>query len=332
MRHDLRKRRPAPAQRGVSMVEIMVALLLGLVLVAGVGQIYLSSKQTYRMQDAQSRLQENARYALELLSHDIRLAGYMGCKSGAITPTVIANSPITAITPTTVITGGDNSAGSFANPTPALSNNLSNVVQNTDAITVQFGESCGAVTTGAISNPSDVNLSFLSTVIPAANSCTLTDQEPMALADCNAAHIFRVGQANNTASLNRTYSAGSELMLFRSYAYYIRLNSANQPALYRYDNTSNSSYELVEGIEDMQISYGLDTDTPADGSANQYVASSAVANWAQVVGVRITLRVRSLDDNLAENPRTYSFNGGNVTDRRLARTFTATIGIRNPLQ
>ena len=63
-------------QRGISLVEIMVALLLSLFLMGGVIQIYLSSKQTYRTQEGNSRLQENGRFAMEILSRQIRMAGY----------------------------------------------------------------------------------------------------------------------------------------------------------------------------------------------------------------------------------------------------------------
>jgi type IV pilus assembly protein PilW len=63
-------------QSGVSLVEIMVALTAGLLLTVTVGQIYLANKQTYRLQEAQSRLQEDGRYALDILTRNIRLAGY----------------------------------------------------------------------------------------------------------------------------------------------------------------------------------------------------------------------------------------------------------------
>ena len=150
-------------------------------------------------------------------------------------------------------------------------------------------------------------------------------------------HIFRASAGTNqnkdttgtaTSALGKTYPAGSEIMPFRSYTYFIRENPAAQPALYRIDNNKDSSEgadELVEGIENMQITYGVDTD--ADGSANQYV--DAPGNWAQVISVRIVLTLRSIDDNLTAATRTYSYNGANVTDRRLARSFTSTIGLRN---
>ena len=64
--------------RGLSLVELMVAMVISLVLLAGVMQIYLYSKKNYLIQDSLARLQENGRYAMDLLSRDLRLAGYFG--------------------------------------------------------------------------------------------------------------------------------------------------------------------------------------------------------------------------------------------------------------
>ena len=86
--------------------------------------------------------------------------------------------------------------------------------------------------------------------------------------------------------------------------------------------------ELVEGIEDMQIEYGLDLD--ADGDADTYL-SGAGLDMSQVVAVRVSLLVRSLADNLTSAPQTYVYNGVAVTatDNRLRKVFTATITLRN---
>lgn len=72
--------RPASAcrERGMTIVEIMIGLLLSMVLSAGVIQIYLSNKQTYYLQDEMSRLQENGRFAIEVLQRAIRAAGISG--------------------------------------------------------------------------------------------------------------------------------------------------------------------------------------------------------------------------------------------------------------
>ena len=63
-------------QQGVSLVEIMVSLVAGLILTAGVIQIFIANKQTYRVNNASARIQENARFALETLGRYLRIAGY----------------------------------------------------------------------------------------------------------------------------------------------------------------------------------------------------------------------------------------------------------------
>ncbi len=65
---------------GFGLIELMVAIAISLLLFAGVLNIFLSSKQTYRGQSALSRLQENGRNAIDLMSRDIRMAGYSGCQ------------------------------------------------------------------------------------------------------------------------------------------------------------------------------------------------------------------------------------------------------------
>ena len=67
--------------KGFTLVEILIAMMIGLFLLAGVLQIFINSKQSYRMQEALARLQESGRFALDFLDRDIRMAGYRGCAS-----------------------------------------------------------------------------------------------------------------------------------------------------------------------------------------------------------------------------------------------------------
>ena len=63
-------------QKGLSLVEIMIALTLGLLLMTGVVQIFLANKQTFTMADNVSRLEENGRYALNVIAQHLRMGGY----------------------------------------------------------------------------------------------------------------------------------------------------------------------------------------------------------------------------------------------------------------
>jgi len=70
-------------QKGISLVEVLVAMTLGLVLILGVVQIFASSRQTYQVQDASARLQEDGRYVLTRISQELRMAGMFGCLTQA---------------------------------------------------------------------------------------------------------------------------------------------------------------------------------------------------------------------------------------------------------
>jgi type IV pilus assembly protein PilW len=69
------------AQLGVTVIELMVALLLGLLLTGGAIQVFVSNRATYGFNEGFARVQENGRFALDTLSYHARLAGYLGCLS-----------------------------------------------------------------------------------------------------------------------------------------------------------------------------------------------------------------------------------------------------------
>src|SRR5690242_20585069 len=69
--------------KGFTLVELMIALTLGLVVVGSVISVMLANKRTYRSNEALSQIQESARTAFELLARDARQAGVNGCDNGA---------------------------------------------------------------------------------------------------------------------------------------------------------------------------------------------------------------------------------------------------------
>ncbi len=80
-----KNKQPATAARGFSLVELMIALLIGLVIAIGVVQIFSATRATYQLDESLARAQENGRFALEFLSQDVRHAGYAGCNRDAST-------------------------------------------------------------------------------------------------------------------------------------------------------------------------------------------------------------------------------------------------------
>src|SRR4051794_24843321 len=79
-------------RRGFSLVELLVAMGLSLILLAGVATMFASSRGSYETNERLARLEENGRFALDTIARDIRSAGYLGCSNFASTNLVV-NKP-----------------------------------------------------------------------------------------------------------------------------------------------------------------------------------------------------------------------------------------------
>ena len=144
--------------RGLSLVELMVALVVGLLLMAGTISIFLSNKRTYEITDDLSRLQENARFALETMLRDLRMAGNLGCGQRSVNLTTEVAVPSDGILwdLTTNLEGLDDGATAWSPSGRATSadNNVSGLrdvpvapLAGTDAITLRYGAGPGLVMT-----------------------------------------------------------------------------------------------------------------------------------------------------------------------------------------
>jgi type IV pilus assembly protein PilW len=69
-------RRP---ERGFSLTELMLAMTLGLLVIAASGQLYVGSRNAQHIVDTKTSLTENARFAMNFLGRDLRMAGYFTC-------------------------------------------------------------------------------------------------------------------------------------------------------------------------------------------------------------------------------------------------------------
>jgi len=150
------------------------------------------------------------------------------------------------------------------------------------------------------------------------------------LADENSAAIF------DTEALTISKNSTGELRRVATVAYYISNNASGVPTLFRsIDGIANP---LVEGVEQMQILYGLDTS--GDNAANTYMNSAAIAlsatnDMSQAVTARLNFIMRSQQEVRENNiAQTYSMPGEadyNVTDKYARQVFTTTVTLRNRL-
>ncbi len=352
-------------QAGYSLIELMLALALGLLVIAGIVNLFVGNNQTYSVLNGQSRLQENARFAFDFISRATRTAGYLGC---APEPQNIvrglrgdwANVPEFNIT--RMVEGHDgNPGGSFS---PSLNSLPGGVAGNT--INGANGIATGNVADGtdvlvlrSLRNPRRLAATLQpggSPVVAAPGGVTdLTTSDVAFVGDCEQGALFRVtnvaingseatlgatsaangGNFENRAQvdsptglvpftlsvLNRAYGREALLGTIETSVFFIAPSaSANNrgttPMALWQKQGDLPPMELVAGVNDMQILYGIDTTNDGQANVNRYLDFDQVPNVEQIVALRITLAVDSVD----VVP---------TTNAALQRTYTKTLLLRN---
>lgn len=318
-------------ERGFSLVEMLVAMLLGITLMAAVVQIFISSKQTYRMRDQVAALTDNGRFAVELMQREIRMAGYSGCRTlSSLQPNVVADNPPDFSEVADGIQGFNNGSG-WANPTSTTR------VAGTDVLTVTHASGNGVPLTSDMADlAAPVQVSSQTTVI--------SDSQLLLVSDCQMVDMFRAStvtensgtytinhtNATNTSDLlSTTYKENAMVMTMASTTFFVGVNAGGEGSLYMVPLDSATAVELVTGVQDMQLLYAVDTD--ADRLPDSYVDASAVTDWATVLGVNVGLLLNT-DDNVAADPQPLVFNGASAnpsSDKRLRTSFWSAVALRN---
>lgn len=353
-------------QRGFSLIELMVAITIALIVSAAVTAIFISSKKAYETQDKLARVQENGRFAMHYLMQDIRTAKHMGCLKNVVG--VVRNNLNTTandfnfgsvtgtnafgvdprIQPTDPlalpIEGIDNyAAGSTWSPSG--SNTLPTSPPPTpasDMLTIRR-----AVTVARVAAPMAAE-----TAAVTVDSVNLLQQNQIVLiANCNAGDVFQISALNTTtnsvqhgvvsganpgnwtAEFGKTYGNGdgAEILQLVTRTYYVAPGASGVvPSLWRQEN-GTPPVELVEGIESLQILYGV-RNGPSKQPV-QYLPAGSVTDWGSVVSVKIGILARTSTQSFGDmNTMTYNVNGatlGPFNDRHERRVFEATVSLRS---
>ncbi len=358
-------------QRGFSLIELMLAMALGLVVVTGIVQLFVGNSQTYTLLNGQARLQENARFAFDFIARSSRSAGYFGCapETDNIVKLLRGNWTLMPEFDITLPVQGYEGAGDgswtpSANTLPrtsgGVSANLYVAGNGIDIADIQAGTDIVAIR--SIEQPTRRLAAVLqpdgNAIVDAPGGDPGFGTDDIVLvSDCEQAAVFRITNlvaGATTATLQRDTGVTGNFyenapiidsptgpipatlsFLGRSYGeeatvgrlqtsyFFIAPSSAqnnvgNTPlALWR-KSGSAAPIELIQGVEDMQVLYGVDNSN-ADNvtNASQYQAFDAVADPTRIVAMRVTLTVNSVDA---------------VTDQGdglLRRSFTKTISVRN---
>ncbi|MBF0460566.1 MAG: PilW family protein [Magnetococcales bacterium] len=344
------------AQRGMTLIELMIAMTLGFILLAGTVTILESNKATFRSNQAIARMQENARFILDILSREIRQTGYMGCASSPALIHNVLNTAAAAYVSEGWAFNYNNALYGYDNGTPA-------------AFPAAFAASVLAGNDALVLLGMDAqNIFHVAAHSPGTNQFTLTTShnllanEVAVVSDCQSGAIFQItgvatpslsyggaGSIGNlstclspTCPLVKTFGTDALLARLRATAFYIATGATGEPALWwrRLTGGTVVAEELLSGVENMQILYGYDADN--DLVPNQYLTAADVTTkgvWGNIVSLRIGFLMRSEDGIRAQvDTNTYAVVGTNVglvgtpshpQDRRLRQVFSTTIQLRN---
>ena len=321
-------------QMGISLVEVLVALVISLFLLGGIVQVYLGNKTTFKFTNALSEIQENGRFALDTMSQDLRMSNEWGCVPFNPADTDNINNTLAAAT----VPGYNSNFHDFVNE-EAIEGTNNAGLNGSDTITVRGSKPGQANVESPFYPTGTARLTTTNTGRIGANDIVLVTRcganDLLVAAEADILRVTTSISINGNTQTDLTF-AGSKSQQFdndasvielQTVTYSIANGASGEPSLFRTE--FGTAVELVEGVENMQFLYGVDNDN--DQFANQYVTANNVADFEDVVSIRIMLLMRSIDDFVAETSQVYSFNGVQTTpgDTRLRQVFTATVALRN---
>ena len=300
------------AQRGITLIETMVSIALGLLVVGAVLYVYMGSRGAYRISKSTSRTQEAGRFGLDAIMHDVRQVGFIGCGSrlsmATYQPMAISQTATPAMTLGSVTQAiGGYSASSYqpgstnAWPQPAgiapgwLSGGGDVLVlrvataspvmmvadSNTAKPAIFVADNCAGVATGdyvLASSCTAAALMRVSNAPPApAAACTGTGLPVAGGVEIDFAPTDSQGNSVNTNSgtpPSFAYSSMASMQRFDEYTYYVGQMPFRQwPALYRYSLRAKAAEEIIDHVQSMSVYYGID---PGGGGPVQYQNAAQV--------------------------------------------------------
>ncbi|MDJ0878901.1 MAG: PilW family protein [Halieaceae bacterium] len=343
-------------QAGMTLVELMVAMALGAFLIAGVVNVFLANKDSSQIETSLARLQENGRIALDLLVADLRDVYYMGCSSfRRRPPNIIANNPPINWS----FLNGFEKPGASLQPTGGVvATNLDAAIGNartgSDVVYLSNGRRLLTATAADVFSAS-------TTVPVTSNLECIQASETLIIASCSAAVMFRVtnndancdGTAhtfdfdltgNSVNSLGTDFPAGTELMQTFEKTWFVadtlrRRTPANIPVTALFRRTNGVNEEMVEGVEYMQLLYGVDMGL---GQLRYVPANNGSLSFDndEIIAVRVALLMQSYepvldapdtrvyqvaDEQIGAAGTTFTHNG----DLTMRRVFQTTVLLKN---
>lgn len=318
-------RNPINAQKGMSLVELMVAMLIGLFLTLGLFSMFNMSSSNVTTTSQFNQLQENGRIALSLMERDISQLGFMGDITG--TDFILgSNMTLRDVVANDCVGAGANNA-TLPNVEPAHFRRLWGYEQGKSTDTL----SC---LTGVLDKTDVLQIKRL-VGPPVTNP---NGERFYMAADSNEAVIFKGGNPPIPALENARFWE------YQHHIYFIK-NDGNTPVLRRKNltktNGMNNEEQLVEGIENMRILYGFDSN--GDDVADSFMPAENVTTlmwdnevFQRLVALRVYLLVRAMDEDKSyTNETTYTLGDKKITfptgDHYRRKVVSTTMVLENPV-
>ena len=310
-------------QSGVTLIELMIAMTIGLVMMAGAISLFIQGKRSYLENERITRMQDDSRFALGELTRDLANAGFWGELPAAesITPDASLTLAVDCGPPgvpwvydfSNALTAVDNATGA----------NAAAQFGCIDAAVVQPGADVIGVkrTTGNFFVP------------PLDNGAVYVKSNGV------VGLLFKQ-PADTPPAVN--VPAPSSDWLYSPSVWYVRNHASDAdradgiPTLCRKMLDTTGVPSMVEeciarGVEDLQIEFGIDTN--GDAAADQYLADPTAVELGRVVAIRVFLLARSVEPQVGyHNSKSYQLGNRPVItpdDNFYRRVYTATITTRN---
>lgn len=313
------------ACRGISLIEIMVAMALGLIVVLGVVGVMSSNRQNARINESLSELQESARTAFELMARDVRAARDTGCgPSEAVDTETLFPDPDSELwwrvwAPVMGITGATDAVTTGAN--------VGERIAATSALQLQ-GTFDGWPLSNPVPNSTEI-ASLVDSPFASDDIVVICDYSTL------AAQLHEVqGVVGTTITIDPpTDVSNGQIARYRAVTWFVGNNG--RPAeggrsLYRvrYEGRGDDDpapEEVLPGITEMDLRFRIGSD-----AAFANPAAVAANDWQRVTAIEITLTAESTQARVATGDSEFTdADKGDDAEGRMRRVFTHVIALRN---
>ncbi|WP_084196912.1 PilW family protein [Solimonas soli] len=317
--------------RGFSLVELMIALLLGLLVIGGASSVFLSNKQSYRTNEAIGRLQENARVAFDLIARDIRNAALTGCGNSGRVANVLNNSATAWWANWANVVAGYGGTSADSNPSLTTGTGSAQHVTGTDSIILigasdsgygisnnangtstsspagfQISEGSSDLQVGdviVVCDPDHATITQITSINGSSFITEKTDTTTPTTSPGNCSHDLSYPTlCSSTASY--TFLRNSLLSKLKAVSWYMAANPQGTTSLYRMTlqtatlpggvpTASPTPQEMVRNVTNFQLRYHMSGGAAFVDAAG--VGAAGSANWATVDAVQVTITMQSAD-------------------------------------